>query len=328
MSEENIYISEEAMNFFHLGFSVVANLCLTTMSIVLNIVNVSVFVTQGLKERVNFNLFCLSLVDLLGAVSLTTVVQGFIAHHWNPEMMVEWYLYIYVVNWTRNLFYDLSTALTVFITIERCTCITLPFYFKSSFMARHTKQIILGVVLFVVINYVPIFSTFGLESSSYTENNSTVTVLLYSKLCVELQRYNDIAFGVVVAAACQLCIFICAVLMHRGLRQSVKLKNSRHIHVEVKTGINGLSKREKDVVRMILVLASMYLVSTMPQIVYCWARVIVPGMDSYELKNVNIILSYVVVFMSSTYGALSFFVYFCFNTKYRFTLRQVCCTVS
>ncbi|KAK0060355.1 P2Y purinoceptor 2 [Biomphalaria pfeifferi] len=136
------------------------------MSIVLNIVNVSVFVTQGLKERVNFNLFCLSLVNLLDAVSLTTVVQGFIAHHWNPEIMVECY------------------------------------------MARHTKHIILGVVLVVIVNYVPIFPTFGLESSSYTENNSTLTVLLYSKLCVDLQLYNDIAFGGVVAAACQMCIFI------------------------------------------------------------------------------------------------------------------------
>ncbi|KAK0056327.1 P2Y purinoceptor 2 [Biomphalaria pfeifferi] len=84
-------------------------------------------------------------------------------------------------------------------------------------------------------------------SNDYTENNSTVTVLRYSKLCVSLRLYNDIAFGVVAAAACQACIFICAVLMFKALRQSVELKNSRHLHVEAKTRINGLSKREKDV---------------------------------------------------------------------------------
>ncbi|KAI8795788.1 P2Y purinoceptor 2 [Biomphalaria glabrata] len=328
MSEENIYISAEAMTSFNLWFSVVANLGLTTMAIVLNIVNVIVFVTQGLKERVNFNLFCLSLVDLLGAVSTTTVVHGFIAHSWIPEMMIEWNLYVYLVNWTRNLFYDLSTALTVFITVERCTCVTLPLYFKVSFMARNPKLIILGVVLFVVMNYLPIFASFGLDSLSYTENNLTVTVLRYSKLCVSLRLYNDVAFGVVAAAACQACIFICAVLMFKALRQSVEFKNSRHLHVEAETRINGLSKREKDVVRMILVLASMYLVSTMPQIVFCWARVIVPGINSYELINVNIILSEVVVFMSSIYGAMSFFVYFGFNSKFRFTLRKICCAVS
>nr|KAI8751557.1 P2Y purinoceptor 2-like [Biomphalaria glabrata] len=319
-SQKNLYISAEVKFYFDFWFVVITTTSLATLTLALNLVNMAVFVKHGLNKQVNFTLFCLSLSDFMAAVSLVAITEIFTGEIWLYLNIMERSFYSYLVHLFRNLFTDISTALTVFISVERSVCVVLPFQYKYTCLARQPRALIFGIVSFVVINYVPNFTFAGL-GTLLTFDNSTVSNSLFTELYVTMQTYNDIAFGVILAAACQVCIFVCAVLMYQGLRQSGELTKSGH--KVLKTKVNGLSGRDREIVKLILVLSILYLVSSMLQVIYCWTRAILPELARNELTNLNRVLGKVTTLMSAIYGFSSFFVYVSFNRKFRLTLWHV-----
>ncbi|KAI8799157.1 P2Y purinoceptor 2 [Biomphalaria glabrata] len=323
LPKDSFMISDEIKFYFDLWFAVVATTCLASMSIVLNVINMAVFVKQGLKERVYFTLFCLSLVDLLGATSLVAVGEGLNAAMWPDEISAERLTYIFVFGWFRNMFSDLATALTVFLSIERCICVTWPFYFQStsSFVARRPKIIIVTILTFVVLNYIPIFICIRFVSFQNEANNSTVFVLMYSDAYFTLQTFNDIVFGIILSAVCLVCVFVCAVVMYRGLRLSGEIRESSYNNI--KDRVNGMSRRDREIVRMILVLSILYMMSSLPQILHCWTRAIIPDLATGDTMKLNRVIGELVIFMSATFGAFSFFIYFRFNKKFKLTLHEI-----
>ncbi|KAK0048868.1 P2Y purinoceptor 2 [Biomphalaria pfeifferi] len=322
-NKRDIFTSDYARVLFNIWFGLVATAVLTVWSMVSNIVNITVFVKQGLKERVNFTLFCLSCSDFMGAFFVTSMTPGFAGDVHILSSTVESSSYVIYLSWYRTAFVDLSTALTVFIAIERCSCVTRPLHFNSSFVAIHGQSIVVAIILFMVANYLPLLSTFDFTTLSNSDTNASLVITVYSKLNIAVQQYNDFVFGISLTAICQIVIFVCAILMYKGLQKSSKVRNVSNMKVRKNVvGSNGLSNKERRVVKMILVLASLYMVAALPQIVFCWARVLIPELPQNKIGNLHMLLGAIIYYTAATYGAFSIFIYFNFSSSYRAVLRQ------
>ncbi|KAK6979269.1 P2Y purinoceptor 2 [Biomphalaria glabrata] len=302
VTKRDIFVSSYAKHLFDILFGVVATDCLTVWSIVSNIINIAVFVKQGLKERVTFTLFCLSCSDLWGAVFVTSMTPGFAGNVQILSGVVASSSYIIYLSWYRTGFVDLSTALTVFITIERCACVTQPLHFNTSFIALHGRIIVVGIISFVVANYLPMIATMDFVTTENTENNSSMFELMLSEMNLAIQKYNDLVFGISLAAICQIVVFVCAILMYKGLQKSSKVRTTINMKLKSQYGQagQGLSTKERRVVKMILVLASLYMVSALPQIVFCWARVLVPELPQDKIGNLHLILGAIIYYTAAT----------------------------
>ncbi|KAK0048870.1 P2Y purinoceptor 2 [Biomphalaria pfeifferi] len=317
-------VSETVLFYFKFWFGLVATNCLTALSFLTNIVNMVLFVKQGLKERVNFTLFCLSICDLMGAVFVTSMTRALSGDVWIAGIVVDWSSYLYVVAWGRNMFVDLSTVLTVFISIERCTCVVTPFTFNTSFIARKSKLIVFTIVSLVVVLYLPNLATIRFESIHNETNNVSIFFLEYTEIYVSFQKFNDFLFGFLVAFGCEICIFVCAVLMYKGLKKSSEVRRSTMSAKELaERGAYSprLSKKERRVVKMILVLATFYMVTTMPQLFLSWLRVLLTDMQ--DNLTLSLFMCYTVAYSSALYGGFSAFIYYNFSSSYRVALSRV-----
>ncbi|CAL1527443.1 unnamed protein product, partial [Lymnaea stagnalis] len=310
---------------FNLWFVVVATSCLACFSIVANLINSCVFPRQGLSERVNVTLLCLSVTDVLASVSalgFTASYSGKLTPFANLNIDVLSLLMIFA--WIRAFFIDLSSALTVYITIERSICVTFPLSFKTSIVARRSKVILATTTLFVFVNYIPIYATLRSTYANDTNGNSTILTLVYTDLHLSLGLANDFLFGIALAVCCQISVFTCAVLMYLSLRKSTELRDKQRMvhngspanHFKSDPNNPGLPKREKRVVRMILMLACLYIPTSLPQIVFSCIRVGLPGLFVTS-RNIYDAIGAVVKMCTTANGAFNIFIYYHFSSRYK-----------
>ncbi|KAK6978963.1 P2Y purinoceptor 2 [Biomphalaria glabrata] len=297
---------------FDFWFTIVATNCLNVWSIVSNTLNVIVFVKQGVKERVNFTLLCLSCSDIMGAVFGTTSNVMLAGDVYILSSRIDGISFNIYFAWVSAIFVDLSTAITVFIAVERCICVARPLHFNSSFIALHTRGIILVISVFILANYIPLLATFEFYEDLNSETNVTIFKINFPTINIQLQQCNDFLLCTFLAGICLICVFVCAIIMYRGLQKSSKVRRSTHANKKKDNSqVAVLSNKERRVVKMIFFLACLYMVSSLPRISFCWTFAM------NEVGPLYLVLSNIFNFATVTYGAFSIFIYFAFSSSYR-----------
>ncbi|KAI8750769.1 P2Y purinoceptor 2 [Biomphalaria glabrata] len=311
------FFSDEEQALFDFWFSLVATNCLNVWSCLSNIINVIVFSNQGVKKGVNFTLLCLSYSDLMGALLTIIATTGLAVDGYIMSKRIDGKSIFIFFTWIGCIFVDLSTALTVFISIERCTCVTRPLHYNSSFLALHTRGIIVIIIVFLFANYLPLWTTLQFDEVFNRDTNSSVFVISFSSVNVQLQQCNDYFFCTCLASVALICVFVCAIIMYRALNKSSRVRRSTHTTTKKNNSqLTVLSTRERQVVKTVFFLACLYMVSATPRIWFCWAFVL------DDVGGLYLLLIAVYNFISTTYGAFSFFIYYNFNSSYRAILFQ------
>nr|KAI8756235.1 P2Y purinoceptor 2-like [Biomphalaria glabrata] len=185
-------LPDEFIFYFAFWFGVVASNCLTALGMLSNLINITVFVKLGLKERVNFTLFWLSTTDLVLAVFHAAMTRGFIGDAELGPISVDGTAFINFLWIIKALCKDLSSGLTMFISIERCLCVIRPIHFHSSFIARHGKLIVTIIVVIFVAYYSPLVFSF----SFVKDTNSTIFYETWTDFYIEYDRAEDQTTGV------------------------------------------------------------------------------------------------------------------------------------
>ncbi|XP_059163036.1 uncharacterized protein LOC131946348 [Physella acuta] len=312
---------KELLYLYNVWFVVVITSSLASFGILNNVINMAVFFRQGLTERVNFTLFCLALSDLLTSLCALGYTTSYIEKLWPRDDRLEDNTLIVIFSWVRCFFADTSSTLTLFISIERCLCVTLPFTFSTSFDSKKTKLVVFFIACFMTVNYVPFLGTMKLEYELLPETNRTELTFIITDLFLFMCVYNNFVFGLSLAIICQVVIFVCAVLMYYGLRKSSKFRESVKDVKSDKKG-NGLSNKEKRIVKMVMMLACLYLPTGLPQVGYVLASTFVPEVLSDVEKGTFFISTSAILFLVTANGSLTFFIYYNFNSSFRATFLR------
>ncbi|XP_059163048.1 uncharacterized protein LOC131946359 [Physella acuta] len=299
---------------------------LSSLGVVGNLVNCVTFTRQGLQDRINLTLFSLSTSDLFSSLAcfgFTTVV---LCNVLELDTEITYNLLMLTLMIVRCMFADLCSIITVFISIERCLCVTMPFLFNTTSSARKTQIILLSFTAFILFNYIPLLATERAGPVFNPDTNSTVLDLEVSEEFEILNKYNDYVFGFALSFSCQICVFVCAVLMYDGLRKSSQIRDSSREFGDLSAGATKpqgqlMSRKERRVVKMVLMLACLYVPTSIPQMTTVLIRFTLPELYLGGYRSIFESMSSTLIAVSNVNGALSFFIYFKFSSSFRKTLR-------
>ncbi|KAL8595121.1 hypothetical protein ACOMHN_019159 [Nucella lapillus] len=287
-----------------------------------NVLNMVVFYKQGLKERINFCLFFLALVDIL---HLTPV---FI---FRSEHMLSWFsdevrddeIFRFMMNNNMIGFYGFgygSMLLAAIISTERCACVLFPLTAQRCIPTK----VFAIVVVFIVFtaSLMRFVVTAQYRSGCFYEEKTqriswqnTIDVSYSSKHQAMVRILDGMFYGFCLSLGCPALVLITTIITAIKLRQIVRWRS------QASSGMS--SSREVGVTKMLICLSVEFLLLSTPVIVVRITRLFPSVLSQAYHLNLYRIMSncYQVSFYISSIA--NFVVYYITGTKYRETLHAL-----
>ncbi|KAK0044226.1 tachykinin-like peptides receptor 86C [Biomphalaria pfeifferi] len=258
-----LIISEQAPNIFLLDnifssdiFGLLINLLcmfIGVLGIWANILNVIVFLKQGLDNSINISFFCKSVSDLFkilfiewANVSFNTYVDRL------PMSIVFSEVYFVAGSWPSGLVCRLSLYIAVYITAERCLCILYPLKVKTLITPTRTKVSIAVIGIFNFAPLVPEYTSVYLSWTYHEERNATVLGLALRSSSTQTQGVSFL-FHVAMVMFGLACVIVFTSILVVQLRRQSRWRMMNSGGNLDKT--SPLSKRDRRSVAMVIVVA-------------------------------------------------------------------------
>ncbi|KAH9505322.1 hypothetical protein Btru_058341 [Bulinus truncatus] len=322
-----------------------APLCLLTLTgIVTNTLNIMVFVRQGvLSDSMTVSLFTLTVSDILSCLFLL------------PQCLCI-YLEKYVLSkniFIRNCFVlstlsatyphilctQITTMVTVYISIERAICVLFPLHVKSMIKTKNTALFMMFLFASEFILHIPFFINSPILWTSDPENNNSLIAINFQTSDGNLlYRINNLVESTVLTTAAMIIVIIATVTMVIRLQTSsiwrasaarfesksdseCQLKASKQItsNVEYK-----MSKKDREVVKVVVCVTTVFLT--------CLSCGHIPGLTTYMIPGFSIDgdnrdlfqLFYSFVFFLDVFNAsVNFLFYMKLSSKFRKTFYSI-----
>ncbi|CAG5132744.1 unnamed protein product [Candidula unifasciata] len=333
--ESRKIISDRVLFYCTTYLTIVLTSVISSLGVIANILNMIVYWKQGTKDNVNVTFMALSLWDF-GVCFLSVLASAcFVLEIYFPSPNIDYMsiLYVYIA-YARGLMYVLSTIVTVYLSIERCVCIILPFRIKEIFPK---SRVVLANVMFVFFGVAfigPAWATQGVQWEFNLRHNMTRLTLWLSVNRRDIDLFVDTFNGMVLPVVAQVLITVSAGFMIQGITKSVKFRqpsanimkskttNYNEETVQATSALQSLNKAmtSKDVklTKVIVLLAFIFFFCNLPVFLVAFIRTMIPELDigkgQYNLYIVLYAAVYQCVLINST---VSIFVYYNFSTRYR-----------
>ncbi|KAL8595112.1 hypothetical protein ACOMHN_019150 [Nucella lapillus] len=287
-----------------------------------NVLTMVVFYKQGLKERINFCLFFLALIDLL---HLTAVFILEVEHmgSWFTGEMRNGDIYRFMVN--NNLlgfagFGYGSMLLAAIISTERCVCVLFPFTAKRCIPTKIFAIVVVFAVLaaslmrFVISaqNRAACFYEVNIQRRTWQHE---VAGDYFSKHKTMIKFLTGVFYGFIISVGCPALVLITTIITAVKLRQIVRWRS------QTSSGMS--SPKEIGVTKMLICLSIEFVILSSPLISITVTRLFPSVLTlSYHLNLYRILNNSCKVsfYISSS---VNFAVYYMTGTKYRETLHAL-----
>ena len=283
-----------------------------------NCINMTVFFKQGLKERINFCLFSLALVDLICLTEIFMInVERIYTQFTDGERMGPVHRYM-VDNNVIGLYGFLygSMLLYAIISVERCVCILFPLRAKTCIS---TKAIAFTTVVGILVLWFGRFAITAMYQVTCFYEMRTQRVMW--KLNVNdyyfwnkavISALDGVIYGFSLTVGCPVIVLIATIITTVRLTQVVRWRSQTS---------SSLSNKEIDVTKMLIALSIEFFVLSIPFVGLRIVPVFEPRLRAgghftnalYMLLGFSELCSY-------TSSTVNFFVYYFTGTKYRKTL--------
>ena len=286
-----------------------------------NCINMAVFFKQGLKERINFCLFSLALVDVICLMEIFMVnVERIYTQFTNGERMgpVQRYMVNNNVIGLYGFLYG-SMLLYAVISVERCICILFPLRAKTCIS---TKAIAFITVVGVLVLGFGRFAITAIYQVTCFYEMRTQRVLwklnvndYYFRNKAVISALDGVIYGFSLTVGCPVIVLIATIITTVRLTQVVRWRSQTS---------SSLSNREIDVTKMLIALSIEFFVLSVPFVVLRIVPVFEPRLRAGDIfVNAAYLLLGLSELGSYTSATVNFFVYFFTGTKYRKMLRYL-----
>ncbi|CAG5118248.1 unnamed protein product [Candidula unifasciata] len=319
MSTEARKISEIILDF-------VLSFTISNIGIVANVLVIMVFIKQGFKESVNISMTTIAVWDLAKCLAASLQRMAGPMATWSEADAESW-TNISVVAFSHLICYStyVTSVLAAYVAVERCLCVCIPFKVKWLITPKVALSISLTISvvifgLFVVMS--GIYDIVWVYSDVY---NQTIAVYLkndfyYANEYPLFEYYN--LSGILWPLASFVVIIFCTLIIVHKLKESTKFR-SGHAEAKGQSTIQ-LSTRDKQVVKMLLVIVGVYVFSLFPRIAHYIAKYIIH--EFYFLRlyhNFFVCVTYFLYIFDLVNGAVNFFIFFAMSTSFRATFYKM-----
>ncbi|BFY97528.1 hypothetical protein BsWGS_00568 [Bradybaena similaris] len=321
-----IFMTTEARKISEIILDFVLSFTISNIGVVSNVLVIVVFIKQGFKESVNISMTTIAVWDLAKCLAASMQRMAGPMAVWSEADAESW-TNISVVAFSHLICYStyVTSVLAAYVAVERCLCVCIPFKVKwlltpkvALAISLTISVVILG--LFVVMS--GIYDIIWVYSDIY---NQTIAVYLkndfyYANEYPLFEYYN--LSGILWPLVSFVVIVFCTLVIVRKLKESSKFRSS---HAEVKgESANQLSNRDKQVVKMLLVIVGVYVFSLFPRISHYLAKYFIH--EFYFLRlyhNLFVFVCYFLYIFDLINGAVNFFIFFAMSSSFRATFYKM-----
>ena len=316
-------VSKEAEKAVDTAVAVVFLPILFLVSIPVNVINVTVFWRQGLKERINLCLFSLSLVDLLYMFHsfLLNVDRLYLESTRDPSKLGLTFKFIvdHKLVGFRGLSW-VSGFLSMLIACERCFCVVSPLRSKTILQTGTTAALIILSSLIILTGFFFVCTRWSIACIFNPLTGVTSDTIYGSEFYIQNRQVLDIldgiVYGLVLPALYVIVVLVTTVLTSLRLRQMANWRE--------KTSSASVSPREVALTRMLIGISVLYVVCTMPTLTLGLCILFVPdiSLNGRYYNTFNLMVSVFELF-SYINASVNFFVYCFLGSKYKETLTEM-----
>lgn len=288
---------------------------------VANVINVTVFLKQGLNSTINISFFALAISDFssLTFQQLSNVyVNPLFARLDLPMVYSE--VQFLTVRLARVLFTRVTFFITVYITAERCLCIAYPLHIKQIITPRRTVVILVCIYCLITATFLPVFSTIYLDWKFHPRRNRTVLGIAYRK-------HKDFAIATTYffQAISGVLAFIAVVILTLILIYKLGQKNNWRKCTNLQTEkMESMSHRNRATVKMVVLIASILIICYIPSVCLCLITFIEPEFtEGGKLYSIYASFWSVAMVLETINSSVNIFFYFQMSTKYRQTFKEL-----
>ncbi|KAK0050320.1 G-protein coupled receptor [Biomphalaria pfeifferi] len=316
---EDSLVSEQDRNMFELVNLVVISSGIAVVGVVSNVINILVFYRQGLNSTVNISFTGLAVSDLCSLITLlcfNLFENPYFAKSGVPLLASEFQHL--TCGFPHACFTRITSWITVYITAERCLCIALPLKVHRIITPRQTTLTIVIIYVWMIVSLLPEYVTVYIDWKFVAIFNKTVLGLAFTS---DRPRVDGLSF--MLYSIYMLVSFFAVVILTSVL--FVKLKRNSERRKEVTNNTHpGSTVRDKKTLRMVVVIASVLIVTFTPQVVIFTAGFIEPGFSVVGRYANLFFVSWSFCFVFDAINSTANIVlYYKMSTKYRDTFRDI-----
>ncbi|XP_013062451.2 uncharacterized protein LOC106051794 [Biomphalaria glabrata] len=316
-----------------------------------NTVVIVVFIKQGFRDSTAISMTTVSLWDLVKCVA------GFMQRLEGPLELVSLALAyswtnvsLAVCNYLVSFSCYVTSVLAAYVAVERCLCVIIPLKVKWLLTPKVALASCISISIVVFGCFVVIFGIYDVHLIFDPHFNTTVAIIKYNSFSndnVALFGYYNMS-GTLWPMVSLVVIIISTVIISYKLkkaaefryrtktitRSSMKTKSNQNLQtfqvkdnpqsMEKSDKTQGISKRDQQVIKMLLVVIVFYMVNLFPRVGNYLAKFIV--FDYYYLRRYNnlfSIIAYTVFVFDYVNGAVNVIIFYFMSSSFRETTRSL-----
>ncbi|CAL1540386.1 unnamed protein product, partial [Lymnaea stagnalis] len=288
-----------------------------------NIINIAVFVRQGLSETINISFASLSASNI-GAL---------VTFQWYSVCVNPWFLRADIpflpmdiqtltAGYPHNYFSRVAGFITAFVAFERYLCVVVPLKVRRIITKRLTIVFNIGVYVVMVMNSFPVYYVSRFDWKFEPIANKSLYGLIYAPNRHNVMRVSYFITDFIVPFSAFFVVIFCTINL--GVTLKTKAVWRKSVSRPVSTSGDDMGTKEQKVVLMITTVSVLFIVSFLPLSLLLVARAVVPdlGFGGKDL-NLAVLLASVALLMETVNASVSSLVYFKMSTKFRVTLLAI-----
>ncbi|KAI8795543.1 neuropeptide receptor 15 [Biomphalaria glabrata] len=321
-------VSDYLYNQFEtfVAFWLISILC--CLGLVTNSFSMAVFMAQGFRDGVNISMMSIAMWDFIKCfTAVVNRLHGPISLI-SASAATSWRNMSFPVTAYTPIFSGYVTfCLTTYVSVERCLCVSRPFTFKAIF-SRNFTLVAMVVISGVVFGaYVVVYFIYDIAYTFSPDFNTTIAVYRYNAFFYQSQNivmpyYRFTGITIPFASFVVLCISSsCTVYYLRKSSQFLTAKNGNDAGVKDNSTVNmSFSRREKQVVAMLLSVIFTTIGNLFPRIIFYVAQLVEP--ELFLLRKYHNVFSVVAVCLFALdilRASVNFFLFLSMSTQFKQT---------
>uniref|UniRef100_A0A2C9LTW6 G-protein coupled receptors family 1 profile domain-containing protein n=1 Tax=Biomphalaria glabrata TaxID=6526 RepID=A0A2C9LTW6_BIOGL len=267
---------QEIINWEILSLVNNAGLCtlIGLMGLVANVINMVVFVRQGLNTSMNISFFSIAISDItrILLVEWANICFNPYVEKLDPSIVFDYVFYL-TGGWPVSCACRITLHISLYITIERCLCIVFPLKIKKLITITRTKLVIVFIYFANIITFVPEYMTVYLGWVYDVRRNSTVFSIGFRENYRQQTKGIIFLLHVVLIVIGLLCIIVMTTVLVLQLRRKRKWRMKNSSSDLSKT---SLSTRDRKAAVLVIAVATAVAICYIPIASLSLATVFVP----------------------------------------------------
>ena len=295
--------------------------------LLLNVVNMLVFWKQGLRERINFLLFCLSCVDFVLLIQITMYSTDFFFTFLEGPFHVVGPVHEIMANKQIFVLYGFvfeSGFISTMIALERYICISHPFIAKKILKTKVAGIIVVVSTAVLVGGHSIVADKYRVRCEYNPDKGFTLRGYSPSQFYLEnrflVDVFNSVVYGLALPIFFFLTTSVTTVITAVKLRSAARWRRGQ-------TSVAETDGKEVALTRMLISVSCVFIVCSIPTIMFKLAHIFLPGFTVGDNRNQNLILLglCLIHYFPAINSSVNFFFYVKMGSRYRAELKSLFC---